>query len=93
MSSRLAAQSDSRPFKACTPGVQLSKACPYPIAKGLNPSAGNATWKIPANASIATYFIRALVYTKNASDPSGASDIPVAIGDSKGFFEVTNYLL
>lgn len=25
---------------------------------------------------------------KNASDPSGMSDNPVAIGDSKGFFEV-----
>ena len=71
------------------PLSQLSKACPFQIAKGLNPSAGNYTWKIPQNTPTATYFIRSLVYMKNASDHTGASDIPVAIGDSKGFFEVS----
>ena len=68
--------------------LQKSKACPFQITKGKNPSMGNATWKIPAAVPTGTYFIRSLVYMKNASDPSGLSDIPVAIGDSKGFFEV-----
>ena len=66
--------------------LQKSKACPFQIATGLSPTSGNATWKIPQNVPIATYFVRALVYAKNASD--SANPNAVAIGDSKGFFEV-----
>jgi len=68
--------------------MQKSKACPFAIAKGKNPNSGNVTWKIPQNVPTGTYFIRALVYAKNASDPTGNSDTPVAFGDSKGFFQV-----
>ena len=73
--------------------MQKSKACPFQIAKGLSPSAGNVTWKIPNTVPTGTYFIRSLVYAKNASDPTGNSDIAVAIGDSKGFFEVGSPVL
>lgn len=66
--------------------LQKSKACPFQIGTGLNPTSGNKTWKIPQNVPTATYFIRALVYAKNASD--SANPNAVAIGDSKGFFEV-----
>ena len=42
---------------------------------------------IPDSVPTATYFIRALVYRKNASD--SANPNAVAIGDSQGFFQVT----
>lgn len=78
----------NRPWRAINNVIALSKACPFQIAKGLSPSGGNSTWKIPQTVPTGTYFIRSLVYAKNASDPSGNSNYPVAIGDSKGFFEV-----
>jgi len=78
----------NRPWRALNNVIAKSKACPFQIAKGKSPESGNVTWKIPQTVPTGTYFIRALVYAKNASDPTGNSDTPVAIGDSKGFFQV-----
>lgn len=66
--------------------MQKSKTCPFVIANGLNPSSGNATWKIPQNVPIATYYVRAYVIQQNATDP--ATPFPVAYGNSMGFFQV-----
>lgn len=78
----------NRPWRALNNIIAKSKACPFAIAMGKNPSGGNVTWKIPQNVPTGTYFIRTLIYAKNQSDPTGASNTPVAIGDSKGFFQV-----
>lgn len=78
----------NRPWRAINNVIAKSKACPFAIANNTSPESGNKTWKIPQNVPTGTYFIRALVYAANASDPTGASNTPVAIGDSQGFFEV-----
>lgn len=78
----------NRPWRALNNVIAKSKACPFQISNGTSPTSGNVTWKIPQNVPTGTYFIRALVYAYNSSDPTGKSNTPVAIGDSKGFFQV-----
>ena len=80
---------------SCGVSLQTSKRCPFVIGTGLNATAGNATWKIPNTVPIATYYVQALVYAKNASNPSNPN--AVAVGKSVGYFQASilaapNYL-
>lgn len=76
----------NRPWRAANNIIAKSKTCPFVIASGLNPSSGNATWKIPQNVPIATYFVRAYVLAPNPADSSSPN--PVAFGNSVGYFQV-----
>ena len=73
----------------CGVSLQTSKRCPFIIATGLSATAGNATWKIPNTVPIATYFVRALVYAKNATNPSNPN--AVAVGNSVGYFQASTF--
>lgn len=78
-----------RPWRKYNDIIAKSKKCPFVIAANLNPVSGNATWKIPSQVPIGTYFVRAFVLRNSTT--AGKPPAQVAFGTSKGYFEVVPF--